>query len=51
MLIFTIQRTTDYCLPCHSAKTARNAEAGAAKTSNPRKGGDAQGSPLDGAHS
>lgn len=38
------------CWPCHSAKTARGAEAGAAKTSKPRKGCNPDGSPLDPAH-
>lgn len=38
------------CLPCHSAKTARGPEAGAIKTSKPRRGCDAQGNPLDAAH-
>lgn len=38
------------CPPCHSAKTARGPEAGAIKTSKPRRGCDAQGNPLDDAH-
>ena len=38
------------CLPCHSAKTARGAEAGAVRTTKPRKGCDANGNPLDQAH-
>lgn len=38
------------CAPCHSAKTARGAEAGAAKTSRPRKGCSADGTPLDPSH-
>ncbi len=36
-----------YCPACHSAKTARGAEAGAIRTSKPRKGCDANGNPLD----
>lgn len=42
-----------YCQSCHSQKTARGAEAGAAKTNRPlqpRKGCDANGNPLDPAH-
>jgi 5-methylcytosine-specific restriction protein A len=38
------------CWPCHSAKTARGAEHGAAKTSKPRRGCNPDGSPLDPAH-
>lgn len=38
------------CPPCHSAKTARGVEAGAVRTSKPRKGCDADGNPLDAAH-
>ena len=38
------------CWPCHSAKTARGAEHGAAKTNKPRRGCNADGSPLDPAH-
>lgn len=38
------------CVPCHSAKTARGIEAGAARTDRPRKGCDASGRPLDPAH-
>lgn len=39
-----------YCGPCHSAKTARGDEAGAIKTTKPRKGCNADGSPLDPSH-
>lgn len=39
-----------YCHACHSAKTARGSEAGAIKTTKPRKGCDANGNPLDPAH-
>lgn len=39
-----------YCPACHSAKTVRGTEAGAVKTSRPRKGCDANGNPLDPAH-
>lgn len=41
------------CGPCHSAKTARGSEAGAARTTRalrPRRGCDANGNPLDPAH-
>lgn len=38
------------CPSCHSAKTARGVEAGAVKTTKPRKGCDADGNPLDAAH-
>lgn len=41
---------TSYCLSCHSAKTARGAEAGAARTSKPRRGCDSEGNPLDPRH-
>lgn len=39
-----------YCAACHSAKTARGDEAGAVKTTKPRKGCDANGNPLDPRH-
>ncbi|MBA3667943.1 MAG: HNH endonuclease [Sphingomonas sp.] len=39
-----------YCAPCHSAKTARGAEAGAIKTTKARKGCNPDGSPLDPDH-
>jgi 5-methylcytosine-specific restriction protein A len=39
-----------YCAGCHSAKTARGAEAGAIKSDRPRKGCDANGMPLDPTH-
>lgn len=39
-----------YCPACHSAKTARGTEAGAVQSSKPRKGCDANGSPLDPRH-
>ena len=38
------------CPPCHSAKTARGTEAGAVRTSKPRRGCDADGNPIDAAH-
>lgn len=41
---------TSYCPACHSAKTARGAEAGAVRSSKPRRGCDAEGNPLDDAH-
>lgn len=39
-----------YCGPCHSAKTARGGEAGAIKSTKPRRGCNPDGSPLDPAH-
>lgn len=39
-----------YCGACHSAKTARGGEAGAARTTKPRRGCDANGEPLDPRH-
>ncbi len=39
-----------YCPACHSAKTARGTEAGAVRSSKPRKGCDANGYPLDPSH-
>jgi len=41
---------TSYCTACHSRKTARGAEAGAVRTTKPRRGCDADGNPLDAAH-
>lgn len=38
------------CVSCHSHKTARGVEAGAARTSKPRKGCNPDGSPLDPSH-
>ena len=38
------------CPPCHSAKTARGSEAGAVRSSKPRRGCDAEGNPLDTSH-
>jgi 5-methylcytosine-specific restriction protein A len=38
------------CWPCHSRKTARGAEHGAARTDKPMKGCDAAGNPIDPAH-
>lgn len=39
-----------YCRACHSQKTARGVEAGAARTSKPRKGCDDAGKPIDPTH-
>lgn len=39
-----------YCPGCHSAKTARGAEAGAFKSTKPRKGCNPDGTPLDPSH-
>ncbi|WP_343343393.1 HNH endonuclease signature motif containing protein [Sphingomicrobium sp. XHP0239] len=38
------------CPSCHSAKTARGAEAGAVRSDKPRRGCDADGNPLDERH-
>lgn len=38
------------CASCHSAKTARGEEAGAARATNPRRGCNVDGSPLDPRH-
>lgn len=38
------------CKPCHDAKTVRGAEAGAVRTTKPRRGCDADGRPLDERH-
>ena len=38
------------CPSCHSAKTARGAEAGAVRSKKPRRGCDADGNPLDQNH-
>lgn len=45
-----LDELTSCCPPCHGAKTARGAEAGAIKSSKPRKGCDASGRPLDPNH-
>jgi 5-methylcytosine-specific restriction enzyme A len=39
-----------YCIACHSAKTARGAEAGAVRTSKPRSACAPDGTPLDPRH-
>lgn len=39
-----------YCTACHGAKTARGTEAGAVRTRKPRRGCNADGTPLDPAH-
>lgn len=38
------------CKSCHDSKTARGPEAGAIRTSKPRRGCDADGRPLDAGH-
>jgi len=38
------------CQQCHSQKTSRSHEAGAARTDKPRKGCSADGTPLDAGH-
>lgn len=39
-----------YCPACHGAKTARGVEAGAVRSTKPRRGCNPDGSPLDPAH-
>jgi 5-methylcytosine-specific restriction protein A len=39
-----------YCAPCHGAKTARGAEAGAIRSTKPRRGCDINGTPFDPDH-
>lgn len=39
-----------YCPACHGAKTARGREAGAVRSSKPRRGCNADGTPLDPSH-
>lgn len=39
-----------YCPGCHSAKTARGAEAGAVRSTKPRRGCNPDGTPLDPSH-
>ncbi|MBB6193363.1 5-methylcytosine-specific restriction protein A [Sphingobium wenxiniae] len=39
-----------YCPACHSAKTARGTEAGAVRSTRPRKGCNPDGTPLDPDH-
>ena len=39
-----------YCPGCHGAKTARGVEAGAARSTKPRRGCNPDGSPLDPDH-
>jgi len=46
----SLEDLASLCLPCHSAKTARGVEAGAVRTSKPRKGCNPDGTPLDPAH-
>jgi len=38
------------CASCHGAKTSRGDEAGAIRSSKPRKGCGVDGSPLDSSH-
>ena len=46
----SLDELSSKCGPCHSAKTARGAEAGAVRSNKPRRGCDANGNPLDGNH-
>lgn len=45
-----LEGLASYCPPCHSAKTARGSEAGAIRTTKPRKGCNPDGTPLDRRH-
>lgn len=45
-----LDRLASLCASCHGAKTARGAEAGAVRTTKPRRGCDAEGRPLDHNH-
>ena len=45
-----LEELSSKCGPCHSAKTARGAEAGAVRSNKPRRGCDANGNPLDSNH-
>lgn len=45
-----IDQLSSKCWPCHSRKTARGSEHGAARSDKPMKGCDASGNPLDPAH-
>lgn len=46
----TLAGLASLCPPCHSAKTARSAEAGAVRTRKPRRGCNHDGTPLDRRH-
>lgn len=46
----SLDELASYCVSCHSAKTARGVEAGAVRTSKPRKGCNPDGSPIDPSH-
>jgi 5-methylcytosine-specific restriction protein A len=48
--IWSLDNLRSCCAGCHSAKTARGVEAGAVRTTRPRKGCRADGTPLDPAH-
>lgn len=45
-----LEELASLCPPCHSAKTVRGPEAGAFRTSKPRKGCRPDGTPLDRSH-
>lgn len=45
-----IEELASLCARCHNAKTARGPEAGAIRTTKPRRGCDANGNPLDRRH-
>ncbi|XVO20521.1 MAG: HNH endonuclease [Sphingorhabdus sp.] len=46
----SLDKLNSLCVPCHSRKTARGTEAGAIRTTKPRKGCKADGSPLHSDH-
>jgi 5-methylcytosine-specific restriction enzyme A len=45
-----LDKLASLCAPCHNAKTARGTEAGAIRTTKPRKGCTPDGLPLDRSH-
>lgn len=45
-----LEELASLCPSCHSAKTARGVEAGAVRSTKPRKGCNPDGTPLDPAH-
>lgn len=45
-----LNRLTSMCPSCHGAKTSRGVEAGAIRSTRPRKGCDADGNSLDPSH-
>jgi 5-methylcytosine-specific restriction protein A len=48
--VFDLENLKSSCVPCHSRKTARGPEAGAARTQKPSKGCGLDGLPTDEKH-